>query len=63
MGVLGKEPQEQPNPHPQSEEQGVEYDPRPKAHFHVLVYSYPPVTYLEFSLFLQQTLLCDQQHF
>ena len=57
MGVLGKETQMQPNPHPQSEDQGVEYDPHPKAHFHILVRSYPPVTYLGFSLFPQQTLL------
>lgn len=57
MGVLGTEAQMQPNPHPQSDQQGVEYDPRPKAHFHVLVRSYPPVMYLGFSLSPQQTLL------
>lgn len=57
MGVLAKETPMQPNPRLQSEEQCVEYDPHPKAHFHVLVHSYPPVTYLGFSLFPQQTLL------
>lgn len=38
----------QPNPHPQSGEQGVEYEPGPLARFHILVHL-SPVTCLGYS--------------
>lgn len=60
MGIVGKEIQMQPNPHPQSGEQGVEYDPCPEAHFYFLLHSCPLMTCWGFAFSPTNTFICDK---